>query len=390
MLLPISVIIPTYNRAQLTGQALLSVYRQTQLPSEIFIVDDGSSPTEFANLQKISNQIVCQANEITSQAAKVLLQLQRLPRHLGMPGAVRNIAIQRSSQPWLAFLDSDDIWLAQKLEQQWQHSQHSQAKIIHCRELWLRFSLNNSLGKGKLDNPAQPTQLPSQFLQKIPHPELLLPPYFPTNCQAQIISQKKHKHPREGNPRQIWPAALKKCIIGPSTLLMQRNLCHEAGYFEPKIQIAEDYEYFLRLTARFDVAYCPEYLVAKRDSIPAEISDNSQNNTQTADTIAQLSHQHPWIEPFRISALEILLQSTRGKRLLNSWQQQQAINELQRKLNICLAGAHKRMERAVKQNTLEKITQTKQQAELQNVEAEIAKLEAKLQFWSNTTILYSY
>ena len=392
MLLPISVIIPTYNRAQVTGQALLSVYRQTQLPSEIYILDDGSNPTEFANLQRVSAHVINQAKEMNPQAnqaaaqiAKVSLQVQRLPRHLGMPGAVRNIAIQRSSQPWLAFLDSDDIWLEQKLEQQWQRAQQSTAKIIHCRELWLRFSLNDSLNNRPnnfLEDNKQ-AQFPPQFFQKIPSPELILPPYFPANCQVQIISQKKHKHPREGRPQQIWPAALKKCIIGPSTLLMQRSVCREVGYFEPKIQIAEDYEYFLRLTARFDVAYCPEYLIAKRDSMPIKIATNSQNNSQAADTMPQLSHQYSWIEPFRISALETLLLSTRGKRLLTNGQQQQAISELQRKLNICLAGAYKR---AAKQTNPLEQTEWQNQNIQQAIQAEIKKLETKRKFWSTTPL----
>ena len=333
MSLPISVIIPTHRRPALTAQALLSVYRQTELPREVLIVDDGSPGSEFANLQQLCAQVATRFS-----SAPLQLRVETLHRHLGMPGAVRNIGILRSSETWLAFLDSDDVWLPQKLQQQWLRAQQSGAKIIHCRELWLRFK---QLGQ-QLKRPLLASE----------HLELLLPS---KGQVPQIVSQKRHKHRREGSPRQLWPDALKKCIVGPSTLLLHRSACDQIGYFEPKLQIAEDYEYLLRLLARFEVAYCPEYLIAKRDKIP----------TKDLGIVPQLSHKYPWIEPFRIAALEKLLLSPRKVRLLSAEQRQYATAELRRKLNICLLGARKRLA-----------------TNKTDTQAEIQELEAKLTFWT--------
>lgn len=116
---------------------------------------------------------------------------------------------------------------------------------------------------------------------------------LPNRCTVKVISQKWHKHLRKGRSSELWPDALRKCILGPSTILMHRCVPAVYGYFNPQIQIAEDYEYFLRIIAQFSVAYLDKPLVTKRDSFPA--------------TTPQLSHLPPWIEPFRTSALERLL-----------------------------------------------------------------------------------
>ncbi|MEM9423179.1 MAG: hypothetical protein AAF975_00145 [Spirochaetota bacterium] len=168
----------------------------------------------------------------------------------------------------------------------------------------------------------------------------------------QVVSQKKHKHPREGKPKLLWPAALKKCILGPSTLLLHRSVCNRAGYFDPHIQIAEDYEYFLRLISSFEVAYCPDYLVVKRDNLAP----------------SQLSRRLPWIEPCRAHALEKLLLSPRATRLFSPEQHSGARAELLRKWNICLSGARKR--------------RAKTPADLR-ISMEVQKLEAKVAWWQS-------
>ncbi len=404
MLLPVSVIIPSYRRPALTAQAVLSVYRQSSLPREIFVLDDASGPG-FAELQRHCLWLI--EHFRGSPQAAVRLRIETLPKHLGRPGALRNIAARRAcpGSEWLAFLDSDDIWLPQKLQLQWLRQESSGARVLHCREIWLRFEQPGNAAAHPVECPTQQSETHVQeLLQMLCRQsgtgfatmaqskdfvrQLLLPPapsrtLSGTACQqdfaidtisvtARIISQKKHKQLRQGSPRQLWPHALKKCILGPSTLLLHRSVFQISGYFLPQLQIAEDYECFLRIIARFPVAYCPESLVVKRDRIPAGLT--SQSAGRNDHRVPQLSHLYPWIEPFRLAALESLLSSPRGTRLLSEFQRHSAQDELLRKLTICLSGTRKKL--AAPSAELS-ITQAKRQ----RLQAEIQELEGKQKFW---------
>jgi GT2 family glycosyltransferase len=99
--LPVSVVIPAYNAADTLRRALTGIARQHPArPAEVIVVDDGSADT-------------------TAEVAEVLgAKVIRGDRNRG-PAAARNAAIASSSQPWLAFLDSDDEWLPHHLELLW-------------------------------------------------------------------------------------------------------------------------------------------------------------------------------------------------------------------------------------------------------------------------------
>ena len=98
----VSVIIPTYNRAEKLVRALASVLDQSVPPVEIIVVDDASTDgTAQIDFARISPRI----------------SLVRCEENLG--GAVsRNKGVQCAIGNWIAFLDSDDIWLPQKLQRQ--------------------------------------------------------------------------------------------------------------------------------------------------------------------------------------------------------------------------------------------------------------------------------
>lgn len=275
-MLDIAVVIPNYQRLSLCKEAIRSVCNQSLAPREIIVVDDGSSSELQEQIRSFCEQ---QQQSFSGQ-----IEFLPLNQHLGMPGAVRNTGIRQASCEWLAFLDSDDLWLPDKLEKQLASITATEGKILvsHCRESWHRYPNGGA-------------------------------------APFQIVSQRKQKQQRSG---WVFHDALHKCIIGPSTLFLHRSCFEQLGYFHEGLELAEDYEFFLRLTANYEVTYHPEELVIKRDQLAP-----------------QLSHKYPYIEPFRIEALEIFLDS---QNPICKEYYLACIDALLRKLKIMQEGLYKR------------------------------------------------
>jgi glycosyltransferase involved in cell wall biosynthesis len=98
----ISIIMPTFNRLQFLRPAVDSVFAQTFTEWELIIGDDGSGPETSAYLQGLDDPRVT---------------VLWLP-HTGKPSVVSNIALREARGEFVAFLDSDDLWLPKKLEAQ--------------------------------------------------------------------------------------------------------------------------------------------------------------------------------------------------------------------------------------------------------------------------------
>jgi len=118
----VSVIIPTYNRAHLVGQSIESALNQTHKDLEVLIVDDAST-------------------DQTYEAVKPYLERQevRYLRHEQNKGhqAARNTGIKNSSGEYVAFLDSDDTWIPQKIELQLSAMSTKSAKCISVTGMWV-------------------------------------------------------------------------------------------------------------------------------------------------------------------------------------------------------------------------------------------------------------
>jgi len=100
--LSVSVVIPSFNRPQLTLRAAKSVLAQTWVDFELIVIDDGSNFDQIFPVELIADQRV---------------RLIRHPINLGV-SAARNTGVKESSYPLVAFLDSDDRWLPDKLASQ--------------------------------------------------------------------------------------------------------------------------------------------------------------------------------------------------------------------------------------------------------------------------------
>ncbi len=98
--LPVAVVIPAYNRAELLERALRSVTSQTRQPSEIIVVDD------------------CSADDTSPVGQALGARVIRHDTNRG-PSAARNTGLRVTAQPWVAFLDCDDDWLPHHLQTLW-------------------------------------------------------------------------------------------------------------------------------------------------------------------------------------------------------------------------------------------------------------------------------
>jgi glycosyltransferase involved in cell wall biosynthesis len=112
-MIPVSVVIPSYNRAHCILETLESVYSQTFRDFEVVIIDDGSTDNTREVLAPFGDRI------------RYIHQENR-----GLAGA-RNRGIAEARGEWIAFLDSDDLWLPEKLELQFQAVTRSPDLAVH-------------------------------------------------------------------------------------------------------------------------------------------------------------------------------------------------------------------------------------------------------------------
>ena len=189
MSLEISVIIPTYNCARYLPDAIESVLQQSKqsLVKEIIIVDDGSNDDSTNVLKEYSEKIPRIRTYLTE--------------HAGASQA-RNIGIQRSKSPLIAFLDADDYWHNNKLEVQAQD-----------------FELNSYLQLS--------TCCGINFYQEVSHID------NSRNTSDRLVR------------RSNLPGVIN--IPLPSGWLIKKNVFELIGYFDTSLTIAQDADMFLRI-----------------------------------------------------------------------------------------------------------------------------------------------
>ena len=226
----ISVIIPTFNRAGFILKTIESALNQTKRANEIIIIDDGSTDNTKQILQPLID------------LNKIIYKYQK---NNGVSSA-RNLGINLSSNNWLAFLDSDDIWHEEKLEKQIEfHKQNQNILFSHTDELW-------------------------KFNDK-------------------IIKQKKHQQKPQGF---CFEENIDSCKIGASTVFLHKSILNDIGLFDETLIACEDYDLWLRILLKYELGLISEKLI-----------------TKFAGHSGQLSFDTPLMDTFRIEALKKHLDS---------------------------------------------------------------------------------
>lgn len=250
----VSVIIPVYNRAQLVKKAIESVRQQTYQPFEIIVVDDGSTESEVGsrksgviNGQKNLSGLRTQDSRTTLHVGRALpVRLKLIRQKNKGVAAARNLGIKHSKGEWLAFLDSDDYWLPEKLEKQVAfHKENCRLLISQTDEVWIRSGIR--------------------------------------------VNQNKPNVKVGGD---IFERSLERCLISPSAVLLHRDLLDMVGNFDESLPVCEDYDLWLRITCRYQVGLVPEKLVVKHGG-----------------HFDQLSKKYEAMDRFRVKALQKLLSS---------------------------------------------------------------------------------
>ena len=115
----VSVVMPCYNAEAFIGESIESVIHQTFPNWELLIVNDGSKDNSLVIIQEYASKdprIICIDCPVPS----------------GSPAEPRNIGIREAKGRYIAFLDSDDIWTADKLESQMKLFSSGDYIIVYC------------------------------------------------------------------------------------------------------------------------------------------------------------------------------------------------------------------------------------------------------------------
>ncbi|MFL5242852.1 MAG: glycosyltransferase [Gemmataceae bacterium] len=202
MIPAVSVVIATYNYGRFLAGALNSVLGQSFRNLEVIVVDDGSSDDTRSVIEPF--------------LADSRLQYVRV-NHLGQPAA-KNTAIRLAQAPLIAFLDADDLWLPNKLEQQLALLEtRPEVGVVYGRRL-----LMDELGRD-------------------------------LECQSPEC--------RRGD---VLAALLHDNFICFSSVVVRRRVPDEVGLFDETLPLAIDYDLWLRAALRFPFDYVDRPLVKYR------------------------------------------------------------------------------------------------------------------------------
>ena len=227
MRINVSVIIPTYNRVNFLSACIESVLKQSLPVDEIILVDNNSTDGTVNYVRDNFSKV------------KVLVEKKR-----GVSSA-RNLGIINSKNNWIAFLDSDDEWMKDKIKKQ----------VEFIKKLNHRISFVHTNEKG---------------------------------MRNKIHLNQKKKHAKKGG--HIFQDCLDICKISPSSTLIKKSLFEQYGLFNTKFKVCEDYELWLRFTSKIEIGYIDEVLIKKKGGHRD-----------------QLSNKYWGIDRYRIKALEKLI-----------------------------------------------------------------------------------
>ncbi len=206
----INVVIPVYNGARFIVDALDSVVHQTLAPERIIVIDDGSTDN--------THELVSKYKE-TSPVEITLIKKQN-----GGLSSARNAGIKESTSEFIAFLDADDTWVKEKLEEQiyiYDKTEFKNLALVYCD-----YDVIDSSGKVKYKNYKAP------------------------------LDQKRMRG-------SVFKKLIERNQIASSGsgVLIKREIFDTVGLFDETLPWGEDWDMWLRIAQKFEVDFTPKTLV---------------------------------------------------------------------------------------------------------------------------------
>jgi hypothetical protein len=227
----VSVVIPTYNRGDMIRDAIDSVLGQTVVPSQIIVIDDGSSDDTEARLRSYGGRV-----------------LYRRQDNAG-PSAARNHGVRLATEPLVAFIDADDAWHPRKLELQ----------LLHMR----RDPDLGLLATEQFDWPA--AHFPDA-------------PADPAGLVTEVT----------------WEDLVVRTSVLTSSVVVRRDVLAKVGDFDSSLCGPEDRDMFLRIAAVARVAALDVPLTGYRDS-PGSLTKHASTCERGMRTILRrLDEKGAW------------------------------------------------------------------------------------------------
>lgn len=198
----VSIITPTYNRADYIAYAIRSAQEQTFQDWEMVIVDDGSTDN---TIQIVSSRMLNDDRIV----------LHTLTHNSGSPVVPRNYGVRVARGKYVAFLDSDDLWHPEKLEVQ----------VGYLETIGEPFAYHNLLVK-----------------------------YVDVGKQ-ELWAKMSTCHSGE-----VFPFLLRKNFIPTSSVLVTRELYRKHGSMDISLEVSHDWDLWLKIAFENNVHYIPDVL----------------------------------------------------------------------------------------------------------------------------------
>ena len=254
----VSIIIPTYNRLPMLKEAVDSVLAQDFEDFELIVVDDGSNDRTAEEIKRYGGRV----------------KLFHYSENRGV-SAARNKGISHARGKYIAFLDADDLWVKGKLKIQVNFlDDNPHYPLCYTDEIWIR--------RGKRVNP--------------------------------MLKHAKYSG-------WIFEKCLPLCIISPSSAMMRKTLYSKVGLFDEALPVCEDYDFWLRTSARFPIFFINRKLIIKQGGHPDQLSQRSWGNDQ-----------------YRVVAMEKLL----SESYIGTEEREMVLKEMKKKCQILSKGFFKR------------------------------------------------
>ncbi len=254
----ISVVIPTYNRLGYLREALESVLRQTHAADEILVVDDGSTDGTEAAISALPAPI------------------RYIRQKNAGPAAARNRGLREAKGDWIAFLDSDDLWVPTKLAEQ------------------------------------------MDFLEKNPEVDFLfahMVNFGPAgeDTEPEILDQSVYTYCRTHatDLRDFVNYLLRVNPVPTSTVIFRQSTIERVGYLREDIGYADDFQWWLRWALKTRCGFLDRVLEKRRIHGSNIIGDRRAMMISVLAVLKDLgTHRHE-LSATQQSALDLALNRER-------------------------------------------------------------------------------